>query len=141
MNAPRPKKAHARAFKITCSILFFCGLRWNEVALLNRENIEEILNQTKLSVYQKKVDKFRNVRFIEKSISFIKKAFEQHGDNVFADNWDCFYVVKTKRRECVSFVLLSKTTITNENLYLFPILNKKVKQKKGYSKGFCFIFV
>lgn len=87
MNAPRPKKAHARAFKITCSILFFCDLRWDKVALLNRENIEEIINQTKLSIYQKKVDKFRNVRFIEKSISFIKKAFEQHGDNVFADNW------------------------------------------------------
>ena len=45
MSSPKPKRAHAKSwgrFKITCSILFFGGLRLNEVAALGPSEIEEI---------------------------------------------------------------------------------------------------
>ena len=93
MSSPKPKRAHAKSwgrFKITCSILFFGGLRLNEVAALGPSEIEEILEHKKISIYQKKVNKFREVIFIDRAIPFIEKAYEDYKGTVFKKDQQLF---------------------------------------------------
>lgn len=86
MMSPRPKNAQRKSwgrFQITCSILFFGGLRINEIASLQYSDIENILKTKKLNLYQKKVNQYRSVLFIDKAIFYIKNAFDQHKEFVF----------------------------------------------------------
>lgn len=93
MNAPKPKGVHAKSwgrFLITSAILFFSGLRLNEIAVLTEADIQQIISQKKLYIYQKKVNQYRNVRFIDKAIPYIKKAFDEYKNTVFLKDTQIF---------------------------------------------------
>lgn len=83
MNTPKSKKAHDKSwghFLITSAILFYGGLRLNEIAILTEVDIQQIIHEKKLYIYQKKVNQYREIRFIDSSIFYIKKAFEENKD-------------------------------------------------------------
>ena len=79
MEQTRPKGAQKKPwgrFKIACAVLFFSGLRLNEVAFIKEKDILELVEHHKLQVYQAKVDINREVRFRSSAIPFIKKAYD-----------------------------------------------------------------
>ena len=93
MDASKPKGAHEKTwgrFKITSAILFYSGLRLNQAALLTKEDIKIIVEEKKIFIYQKNIDQYREIVFIDQAIPFIKKAFEEYKEEVFKDHKNLF---------------------------------------------------
>lgn len=86
MGSEKPPRTHDRSwgrFLITSSILFYSGLQLNEVAGLGEMDIQQIIDHKKISIYQKKVNRYRDVFFIEKGLYYIKKSFDEYKAVVF----------------------------------------------------------
>ena len=86
MSSEKPPKVHKKSwgrFLMTSAILFYGGLRLNEIAGLTEVDIQQIIKHKKLSIYQKKVNKYRDIFFIEKAIFYIQKTFDEYKDVIF----------------------------------------------------------
>jgi len=64
----KPKASHQLTwsrFQLASVILFFSGLRINEIACINKEMIQSIIDNSHMDFYQSKVNKYRTIRFTE----------------------------------------------------------------------------
>jgi len=135
MHASKPKACHKLSwarFQVTAVLLFFTGLRVNELALFSKEMILEILDQGKITFYQAKVNKYRTVRFTSHGIKAIKLVFDKNHEILFKQNSVLFPTHTSKAETTEKF-----TKSINKYLKMF----NKEHNKKISSHYFCIAFV
>ena len=74
MNANKPKGSHKltwAGFQVTTAIMFFTGLKTNEVACVEKQMILDIVEKGTMSFYQSKVNKYRVIRFTPYGVNAI----------------------------------------------------------------------
>ena len=77
IKTDKPKNSNQKnwsRFLLTTAILFFSGMRVNQVALFTIPQIEEIIQTQRIQIYQPKVEQYRAVVFIDEAIPIIDTA-------------------------------------------------------------------
>ena len=102
----KPKGTHTLSwsrFKLTASLLFFSGLKLSEVAQIKKDDVEGIIKNHRLSVYQSKVNKYRNLRFTKKGVETIQKVFNESKNIVYKDYNVLFPLPQSNRKNTDKF--------------------------------------
>ena len=89
IKSHKPKGAHGTTwarFQLTSVLLFFSGLRINEIACIKKEMIQSIIDQGQMDFYQSKVNKYRTIRFTAVAVNTIKDVFLKTEKIIFEHN-------------------------------------------------------
>lgn len=80
INDPKPKGSHEKTwalFQLACAVMFFTGLRINEVVGFDTDTFKELFETDKITIYQSKVNKHRCVFFSDTGRETIQMVFNK----------------------------------------------------------------
>lgn len=78
------KLAYSR-FRISIILLFYSGLRLNEIKNLTKKDLFEIMKTLELQIYQSKVNRYKKVLFAEACAQLLED-FQENIDIIFKEN-------------------------------------------------------
>jgi integrase/recombinase XerD len=114
--------------RVTFTLLFYTGMRINEITHLKIKDLKEIIKTKELKILTTKIKKGRILYFSDRAVNDIKKLFNYEKESLNS------YIIRSKGK--LDKIPHHQTFINSVNKYMQKALNNKKYNSHSYRVGF-----